>query len=314
MEWVGFYMKNKYFPNASTKLKVDYDINVIDDVVLGVPNRVILYADISDNENITYFVIAGSLEMIGFEDQPSIAFSEILNRFNYENVYASVGGKIEHFDNVKNQLSKFSGNVDVTFPVINNGKELWLRYTSSPIVRNAKLVSVVIDNVTDIYQHIIDNYEKIHRDSLTKLFNKYTLDYHYGLRYNKENIHVMFLDIDNFKQVNDNDGHDAGNYCLSKFAEILLSLQKDYDLFYRVGGDEFVGLIFGNATHVKKIAQEILRRARLIQTPKSQKLLSVSIGIIKGTLHENLIVKAEEVLYEAKKNGKDQFIYKIENE
>lgn len=311
---VGLYMKNKYFTNASMKLKADYDINVIDDVILGVPNRVVLYADISDQKDITYFVIAGTLETIGFEDQFSLPFSEILNRFNYENVYASVGGKIEHFENVKNQLSKFSGNVDVTFPILDNGKELWLRYTSSPIIRNDKLISVVIDNVTDIYQHIIDNYEKIHRDSLTYLFNKYTLDYHYGLRYNRENIHVIFLDLDNFKQVNDTDGHDAGNYCLRKFAEILLSLQKDYDLFYRVGGDEFVGLIFGNKTYIKKIAQEILRRTRLIQTPKSKKLLSVSIGIIKGTLHNNLIVKADEVLYEAKKNGKDQFIYKIENE
>ena len=83
---------------------------------------------------------------------------------------------------------------------------------------------------------------------------------------------------------------------------------------YRVGGDEFVGLVFGNTTYVKKLAEEILKRARLIQTPKSKRLLSVSIGIIKGTVHEDLINKADQVLYEAKRNGKDQYIYKIENE
>jgi len=307
-------MKNKYFPEATIRLKTEYDINVIDDVILGERNRVILYADISNPENITYFVISGSLESIGYEDSSSITFNELISRFNYDNVYAKVGGKNEHYANVKSQLINFSKNADVTFPLINNKKETWLRYTSTPILKNTKLISVVIDNVTDIYQHIIENYEKMHRDSLTKVFNKNTLDYHYGLRYNKENIHAIYLDLDNFKQINDMDGHEAGNYCLSKFGEILISLQKDYDLFYRVGGDEFVGLVFGNTTYVKKLAEEILKRARLIQTPKSKRLLSVSIGIIKGTVHEDLINKADQVLYEAKRNGKDQYIYKIENE
>ena len=131
-----------------------------------------------DNQNITYFVISGSLESIGYEDSSSITFNELISRFNYDNVYAKVGGKNEHYANVKSQLINFSKNADVTFPLINNKKETWLRYTSTPILKNTKLISVVIDNVTDIYQHIIENYEKMHRDSLTKVFNKNTLDYH----------------------------------------------------------------------------------------------------------------------------------------
>lgn len=307
-------MKNKYFPEATVRLKVDYDINVIDDVILGERKRVILYAEIANDENITFNVIAGSLTNIGFDDSASITLSDLLTSFNYNNKYAEMGGPIEHFRDVKSQISKFQNNTDVTFPIIRNGKEIWLRYTSSPIVRNPKLISVAIDNVTENYTYVLEEFEKIHKDSLTHLFNKYTLDYHYGLRYHKEGLHVFFIDIDNFKQVNDTDGHDVGNLCLKKFADILLSLQKDYDLFYRVGGDEFVGLFFGNKTYIKKVAEEILRRARSIQTPKSKKLITVSIGIIKGTINEDLIVKADKILYEAKRNGKDQYIYKIESE
>lgn len=307
-------MKNKYFPEATIRLKTDYDINVIDDVILGERNRVILYADISKDTNVRYHIIAGLLNTIGFKDEPSILLNDILSKFNYDNVYARVGGKIEHYEDVKSQLLNFEGNVDVTFPIVTDGQEHWLRYTSSPVIRNPKLISIVIDNVTDIYQDIIENFEKTHKDSLTQLFNKYTLDYHYGLRHNKENIHVLFLDLDNFKQINDTDGHDAGNYCLRKLGEILISLQHDYDLFYRVGGDEFVGLFFGTEPYIKKVAEDILKRVRTIQSPKSNKLLTISIGIIKGTISDDLIVKADKILYEAKRNGKDQYIYKIESE
>ena len=306
-------MKNKYFPEATVRLKVDYGLNVIDDVILGERNRVILYAEIADLENINYHLIAGSLTSIGFDDSSSITLNELLSRFNYDNKYAEMGGKIEHFKNVQSQISNFKANTDVTFPIISKKKEYWLRYTSTPIKRNPKLISIVIDNVTDAYEPVLKDFEKTHKDSLTNLFNKYTLDYHYGLRYHKEDLHVFFIDVDNFKQINDTDGHDAGNLCLKEFADILISLQKDYNLFYRVGGDEFVGLFYGNEIYIKKIAEEILKRVRTIQTPKSRKLVTVSIGIIKGTLNEDLINKADKILYEVKRNGKDQYIYKIES-
>ncbi|PKK96398.1 MAG: hypothetical protein CVV58_06570 [Tenericutes bacterium HGW-Tenericutes-3] len=307
-------MKNKYFPEATIRLKMDYGVNVVDDVILGGRDRVILYAETKDPNNLLFHVIAGSLNLIGFEDKPSITLNQILSKFNYENIYAKHGGKEEHFNDVKRQILNLKANVDVTFPIIVHNTEHWLRYTSSIITRNPKLISVVIDNVTDYYQVELEKFEKTHTDSLTKLYNKYTLDYHYGLRYQKEGIHVIYLDIDNFKQINDTDGHDAGDLCLKVFSEILISHQKDYNLFYRIGGDEFVGLLFGSTSFVKQVAEDILKRVRMIQMPKSKKLITVSMGIIKGTMSDNLIVKADQILYEAKQAGKDQYIYKVEAE
>lgn len=306
------FMKNKYFLQASKRLQDEFNINILDDVILGMEDRVILYADISHKENITYHVIAGSLEMIGFEDHSSITFEQLIAYFNYDNKYAEVGGKIEHYTNVTEQILDFSKETDVTFPIITNHQESWLKYTAGPIKGNLSLISVTITNVTRYYEKTLEDYEKMHKDSLTRLFNKNTLDYHYGLRYHFKDIHIFFLDLDNFKSINDTEGHDAGNKCLVQFADILKSLQHDYNLFYRVGGDEFVGLFFGDESYIKSIAEEILTRVRLICTPSLKRQITVSIGIIKGTISENLIVKADSVLYEAKLKGKDRYIYKIE--
>jgi diguanylate cyclase (GGDEF)-like protein len=300
----GFALIKKYFESASRTLRETYGIDVVDDILLGRKNRVVLYADVSNPDSVILHVIFGNLTLLGFRDSESIPFSALMSSFDFHNKYAEVAGKQEYF----------TQETDVTFPIISGGRRKWLRCIVFPVETHSGINVFSITDVTELLNGEELIYEKTHKDSLTNLFNKYTFDYHYGLRYRFPDLHVLFLDLDDFKVVNDTNGHPAGDHCLQVFSDVLQSFQHDYDLFYRLGGDEFVGLLFGTPEYVKAVAQEIIDETQKICLPNAEMKISVSIGIVKAVQADDLIRKADEILYRVKKAGKNRFIYEIENQ
>ena len=103
-----------------------------------------------------------------------------------------------------------------------NGKRIWLSVEITPYKEFGDLVIYTIKDRTELMTEE-QKWLRAHTDSLTGLFNKYTLDYHYGIRSHRDPLHVIYLDIDNFKDVNDTYGHYAGDSTLIRFANILKS-------------------------------------------------------------------------------------------
>lgn len=305
-------MRNKYFELASKELKDLYHIDVIDDVLLGRKDRVMLYGDVSKGSAVELHVISGSLSLIGFDDRPTITLNKILAHFEYKNKYAEVAGKKEYYDYVYAEIGHFDREGDVTFPISVGGKRLWLRLMISPVEVSPYMCIFTFVNVTELLDKEELIYEKTNKDALTSLFNKYTFDYHYGLRYQFPNLHVLYMDLDDFKIINDDNGHLVGNVVLQRFADILKSFEQGYDAFYRLGGDEFVGLIFGSSDYVKNVAEKIIAETQRITIPDAAKNVSVSIGIIKSTRGDDLIRRADELLYKVKKTGKNNYLFDVE--
>jgi diguanylate cyclase len=305
-------MKNKYFESSSKELKNIYDLDIYQDILLGREDRVLLYADISDMTNLEFHVISGTLEIFGYENLPSILLSQLLDSIDYSCKYAEIGGKQEYFNYVSSELSDFRRINDITFPILINNNRVWIRLNSFPTKKNPSIVAIYMNDVTYDMNLIELNYEKAHKDSLTMLFNKYTLDHHYGLRYQRENFHAIYMDIDNLKKVNDIDGHATGNAFIKAFAELLREYETEYDRFYRIGGDEFVGMFFRPENEIKQMAEEILQRTKQIQVPRSKKTITVSIGITQATIKDDVIRKADDLLYKVKKSGKNAYAYEIE--
>ncbi len=305
-------MKNKYFETAAKKLKDKYMIDVTDDILLGSNNRMLLYANISHPEQIKLHVISGSLDRMGFDDKPTILLSEIISKIDLDNKFSEVAGKNEYLSYLYSQLYNFSSEIGFSIPVKIENSIRWLNFVITKIEDHPELRVFVVTDISEIMKEEELNYEKTHKDPLTHLFNKYTFDYHYGLRYKFENLHVLYLDIDNFKQVNDGFGHNIGNQFLIGFAKILRSFENEYNIFYRLGGDEFVGLFFKSENEIRNIAENILEKARALQIESIPHHITVSIGIVKSTLGEDLVRKADDVLYEVKQSGKNNYKYVVE--
>jgi diguanylate cyclase (GGDEF)-like protein/PAS domain S-box-containing protein len=135
-------------------------------------------------------------------------------------------------------------------------------------------------------------------------------------RRNKMAVAVMFADLDGFKSVNDNLGHEAGDYVLKQVAQRLLSCVRETDTVARVGGDEF--LIIAPGTHAvenaSQIAERIIHRvSQPIIFNRKQAVVGISIGIALYPDDDEdmnqLIKKADEAMYRIKKAGKNGFCF-----
>jgi diguanylate cyclase (GGDEF)-like protein len=120
---------------------------------------------------------------------------------------------------------------------------------------------------------------------------------------------LAFIDLDNFKQVNDGFGHHEGDRILIKVAEMLAAKFRSSDLLARMGGDEFVIFLPDTNKDVASSTLEIIR-AQLNQTPELMAhSVTASIGLISYDVApkdlKDMIKLADQLMYVAKSEGKN---------
>jgi len=131
---------------------------------------------------------------------------------------------------------------------------------------------------------------------------------------------LFFLDLDQFKRINDTLGHHAGDQLLLTVAERLTSCVRNQDTVARIGGDEFT-ILLNNVTDTDKIAsiaQNILTSLKEpIRLGKHEVIISTSIGVTLAPTDsycsETLMKNADLALYMAKENGRDGYYFFTED-
>ena len=136
----------------------------------------------------------------------------------------------------------------------------------------------------------------------------------------KSEFAYLFIDLDNFKNINDTLGHDIGDKLLMMIAGIMQDVIRDYDIIARVGGDEFVVVLnrYKNHIELNQIVQRIIDRLTDIHTVETYPVrTSASIGVAfypkDGTDSQSLLKNADIAMYQAKKSGKNQIHYFTES-
>ncbi|MCD4689406.1 MAG: GGDEF domain-containing protein [Desulfuromonadaceae bacterium] len=122
---------------------------------------------------------------------------------------------------------------------------------------------------------------------------------------------LLFVDIDNFKQVNDNYGHEVGDRVLQMVARNLKHICRPFDVFARWGGEEFIGLVRNIQGPEMKVIAERLRM--LIENSQLQQGdgfvgVTVSVGATLarvGDTLSDLVNRADELMYRSKSKGKN---------
>lgn len=223
------------------------------------------------------------------------------------------------WDSISNDL-KWTGEIKNKKK---NGKHYWVKATISPIYNNnGKKIgySAIREDITD--KKTIE--EISITDSLTEIYNRRHFDEIFPKLINStkrknELLSFIILDIDYFKQYNDTYGHQMGDKTLIKVATTIKnSLNRIDDFCFRLGGEEF-GILFKTTTTIKafEFANTIRKNIEALQIKHENNSVSpyvtVSMGLIcknaNEITNENEIYKqADELLYEAKANGRNQIV------
>jgi len=184
------------------------------------------------------------------------------------------------------------------------------------------LMSRSIRKVTVIESELLKKTESLGwdatHDPLTNVFNRRWLEHKIEGLMEESNSEspehsLMCIDLDGFKIINDNYGHKAGDIFLSQFCREAEHTIRHNDTFCRMGGDEFSILLENcDEQNALKIANELLHRIRKFHVDFEDNALQVtcSIGICQFSANdivfEDLIRRADELCYEAKRKGKDR--------
>lgn len=174
--------------------------------------------------------------------------------------------------------------------------------------------------LTDIEQLKNRIREQSIRDPLTNLYNRRFLNEFMErelalARRNQKPLAVVMLDLDHFKQLNDQFGHQTGDKVIEMVAKHLLRQSRRTDILFRYGGEEFLVILPNtNATQARHLAENWRVHVEQAQVfAKHQAVnITLSAGVAcypeQGTTAFNLIQAADEALYQAKAAGRNQVV------
>lgn len=248
-----------------------------------------------------------SVELLGVGSGP---LSEFLERVRPEDRLAR-----ENFIGKINTSGSDTMEFQYQLP---DGRTLWLASRGERAGPN-RVVGVSFD-ITDRKAAEEEVWRTANHDSLTGLPNRVLFQRRLEqalstARQRGTSVSLLLIDLDDFKDVNDTLGHDAGDTLLRETATRLSMMVREQDMVARLGGDEFSVLVLEPLTlsHAASLAESILKKLRQPFTYAGRMLVSrASIGVAAFPDHDfapaELMKDADIALYRAKAEGRDRVV------
>lgn len=265
--------------------------------------------------------ISGMIEFANENFKKLTGFdSSELTGMNIQSIGQAImsGQQLAHLQSVLKKGEIWRGQVR---SLKKNGQPFWVDATIIPLFdvdgRIYQMLSILFD-ITDRKEMEEQLHHMAYHDPLTNLPNRRMMVKHFREMEAKSNrtgdqVAVLYIDGDNFKEINDLHGHEIGDEFIHQFARALERSIRKHDVAARIGGDEFLILLPGiSAINSRKQIENII--SRIQQTLKDGWVINgrqfsptCSIGSAlypeDGSEFEELIQKADHALYEAKKKG-----------
>jgi len=200
---------------------------------------------------------------------------------------------------------------------VGEGRYGWLELRLRQEQRTGGIISGTMVNLAEWKKEVERWKEKATRDALTGLYNRAYFESNVLSQLSQktfESAAILFIDVDDFKQVNDTLGHRFGDDVLCYVAKQILGVFRHTDIIARYGGDEFV--VFAPNIQQNTLEERLKKLCGAFRYPYRSATVeykvSGSVGAAMfprdGEDYKMLLHHADCALYEAKKRGKDQFV------
>ena len=225
---------------------------------------------------------------------------------------------------IRNSISKGFSDREVqsayitrNFYINGEAKKKYLRMKTRTVnYQGTELAIIAVDDITELEEQTNRIRDMANRDFLTNLYNRrYFFDIGSSLYENAKrgniSISVAMFDIDHFKRVNDTHGHAAGDFVLKSISDILFKNMRRADLLARFGGEEFCIMLHCTGgddpyTVIDKLRLLVEQHEFIYDQRKIDVTISAGLtGALENSL-EDMIKRADEMLYRAKQLGRDR--------
>lgn len=187
-----------------------------------------------------------------------------------------------------------------------------VRYLDETRARTEKEIEAMQQALAERQEELRTSLRQAETDPLTGLYNRRAFDekleqaFRRVLRQGNEELSLVLLDLDFFKQVNDEHGHQFGDAYLNKAAQAMLdAIRTDVDMAFRTGGDEFAMLLFAEGATSCKRALEVLKA---MNNKVSVGIATFSSEARQFETIQDFIRCADDALYQAKRSGRGRVV------
>lgn len=279
-----------------------------------------IYAAIMKSSGMTVFEYYLERDRFVLTDEYLFPVKEIesfLNRLK--------AGSWIHPEDRRKAIAFFCGNQEGALEIrICEGQETCRKLLKAVWLRDSENgEQILVGSITDVTgakrrEALLERQAR--RDALTDLYNsgygKEMINEHLGRKDPYASCGLIVMDIDFFKNVNDNFGHLFGDEVLRSLAKLLRELFDPNDIILRAGGDEFV-VFLKNISHpelVKKVMQ-LVKAVRAMFFAENDYRMTCSVGVcflpenISGYTYEQLFKNADWALYKSKEGGRNRYTF-----
>lgn len=210
-------------------------------------------------------------------------------------------------------ITRVGDSCDGTLLVLSlNPGRLWLESEVQMLLAVAHQLALSVDHA-----RVFASVERESlTDPLTSCLNRRAFDLQFNADFRTAEEHgapisLILLDLDLFKNINDDHGHTIGDNALQALAGILLEEKANGAIAARVGGDEFAMIMQGCALQqARVVAERVRRNVKLLNRPDLGCRFTISVGVASFPLHasspSSLYAAADKALYHAKTSGRDR--------
>lgn len=267
-----------------------------------------------DQEPINLQILSGNVTLLGLPNKDNFNLQEIIEHIETINALSEIEGKESFIEDTINAICKMEEEHHFYLPFKLNNQVVWC---SIGLERANNNIFGRVNRINYSIPKAIEYYQKAFQDPLTRLFTRETLRMHLSYIKEFDGKYGLYIDIDDFKTVNDSHGHAVGDGLLKAIAQAFIDDWEHNVIYYRLGGDEFFVYVMEHSkAQVCQRANNIIKQIESIEYLGKTYPISASIGIVpieeETVDYLTLLDLGDQLMYQSKAKGKGQFtMYEI---